>query len=526
MGHYVNPGNANFQEILRDEYVDKTGLVSVINDSIGKRRRLSCVSRPRRFGKSYAAKMLAAYYDCSCDSHELFEHCVISDDASYEEHINKYNVLYLDITGFLSDTSLVELPSYIKKRVIKDLRESFPNITPEDTLKEYLSRVVDETGRQFIAIIDEWDAPIRSPRSTTDVQMDFLEFLRSLFKSDITQKVFAAAYMTGILPIKKDGSQSAISEFREYSIIQPKRFAPYVGFLEDEVRRICRQKQVSFEKMRDWYNGYHLTMVDGSVLPVYNPNSVVCASEEGDFQSYWSQTSVVYDAINYINLDYDGLGEAAEKLTAGLEVPVKISKFQNDLTSFRSADDVLTLLIHLGYLTYDIEKGMAWIPNLEVQMEFGETIHDITHKETILRLKESEQFLKDIVAGNGDEVAANIQNVHMRESAPIWYNNEQALRAIVKLTFFTYRDHYIKLEELPGGTGYVDIAYIPKRMDPSPALIIELKAGGTPEEALEQIRSRNYPASVDGLGTSVLIVAITYDKEDKTKLHHCKIERM
>ena len=474
----MNPGNGNFKEIVRDDYVDKTGLVSVINGTIGRRNRLSCVSRPRRFGKSYAAKMLA------------------------------------------------ELSSYIKSEVLEDLRKTFPDVAPEKTMKNYLANVVEETGRQFVAIIDEWDAPIRSQKSTLDTQMDFLEFQHSLFKSDITQTVFAAAYMTGILPIKKDGSQLAISEFWEYSIIRPKRFAPFMGFLEEEVCRICERTQISFEKMRDWYNGYHLETMEGKSLPVYNPNSVMRASVDGDFQSYWSQSSAVGGAAEYINLNYAGLGEAAERLTAGLEVSYDIQEFQNDLTSFQSADDVLTLLTHLGYLTYDTERGVGWLPNYEVRTEFGRMIHRITHKETILRLKESEQFLKDIIAGNESAVAANIQNVHMRESVPIWYNNEQALRAIVKLAFFTYRDHYIKLEELPGGTGYVDLVYIPKRMDPSPALIIELKAGGTPQEAMEQIRSRNYPASVDGLGAGVLLVAITYDKDDKNKPHHCRIEKM
>lgn len=526
MGHYVNPGNANFREIVRCDYVDKTGLVAVVNGTLGTTRRLSCVIRPRRFGKSYAAKMLAAYYDISCDSHELFDRLAIASDPSYEEHLNKYNVLYLDITGFLSDTTLEGLPEFIKKSVLKDIRNTFPNVAHEDTLKESFARIVEETGRQFIAIIDEWDAPVRDSDSTAMIQKNYLEFLRSLFKSEITQKVFAAAYMTGILPIKKDGSQSAISEFREYSIIQPEGFAPYIGFLEDEVRDISERHGVSFDTMRDWYNGYHVTTLGGEALPIYNPNSVIRASENGRFQSYWSMSSAVNGAAVYINLDFDGLGEAAERLTAGLEVAYDTQEFQNDLTSFQSADDVLTLLTYFGYLTYDIDRGVGWLPNHEVRSEFGRMIHHITHEETIRRLKESEQLLRDIIAGNEAAVADNIQNVHMRESAPHWYNNEQALRAIVKLAFFTYRDHYIKLEELPGGTGCVDLAYIPKRMDPSPALIIELKAGGTPEEALEQIRSRNYPASVDGLGAEIVLVAITYDKEDKTKPHHCRIEKL
>ena len=525
MGFYLNPGNENFRFIVNDEYIDKSGLISVINATINTRTMLSCVSRPRRFGKSYAANMLSAYYDCSCDSHELFKGLKIAQDPGFEKNINKFNVLYLDITGFLGNTVLEGLPAYISREVSEDARQVFPEIKPEDTVKKCLMRIVEKTGKKFIAIIDEWDAPIRDPETTGKIQKDYLEFLRSLFKSEITKRVFSAAYMTGILPIKKDGSQSAISEFMEYSILEPGEFAPYTGFTVEDVEKICKEKQVPFEQMRDWYNGYELYREDGEKISVYNPNSVMLAAGSGKFRSYWRQSAAVNSALEYINMDFDGLGDAMERLTAGMEIAVKTRKFQNDLTSFRSADDVLTLLIHFGYLNYDSEKGTIRIPNYEIQSEFGEMIHEVSHKETMERLKESEKLLADIIAGNADAVAANVQKVHRKESAPLWYNDEQALRSIIKLAFFTYRDHCIKLEELPSGTGYVDIAYIPKKYDPSPALIIELKAGGTPEEALRQIRSRNYISSIEGLGSALVLVAITYDKGDKTKPHHCMIEK-
>ena len=526
MGFYINPGNENFREILNDEYIDKSGLISVINHTIGTNRRLSCVSRPRRFGKSYAANMLEAYYDCSCDSHNLFDDLEIAKDPDYEKYLNQYNVLYLDITGFMADTNLEGLPGYISERILRDVRKGFPEVDPGESVKEALFSIVKQSGRKFIAIIDEWDAPVRDPYGTEKTKKDFLEFLRSLFKSDITKKVFAAAYMTGILPIKKDGTQSAISEFCEYPIIDPAGCARYAGFTEDEVQAICQRHDVSFEKMKEWYNGYNLYLEDDTPIAIYNPNSVMKAADRGKFKSYWGQSSAVYGALDYINMDFAGLGEAAEKLTAGLEIPVKTTEFCNDMTVFDSADDVLTLLLHFGYLTFVAEgKNVCRIPNHEIMEEFAGMIHKVSHKETMLRLKECEQFLADIIAGNADAVAANVQKVHMKESAPLWYNDEQALRAIIKLAFFTFRDHYIKLEELPSGNGYVDMAYIPKKYDPSPALIIELKAGGTPEEAIEQIRSRNYTSSLEGLRDDIRLVAITYDKDDKTKPHHCLIER-
>ena len=538
MGFYINPGNENFKEILNDEYIDKTGLISVINDTIGTNIRLSCVSRPRRFGKSFAANMLSAYYDCSCDSHELFKGLEIEKHPDYEKHLNQYNVLYLDITGFMGDTTLEGLPQFMREEILEDVSDMFPDIKAR-TVKKALESIVDVTGRKFIAIIDEWDSPIRDSYSTEKTKKDYLEFLRALFKSDITKRVFAAAYMTGILPVKKDGSQSAISEFYEYPIIDPGPFARYAGFTEDEVKGICERHRVSFEKMKSWYDGYSLytykkeSATDGTpgsqkmeLISAYNPNSVVRAAQYGDFKSYWGMSAAVYGALKYINMDYEGLGEAAEKLTAGLSVPVKTGSFSNDMTIFESADDVLTLLLHFGYLTFaNEEKSACRIPNYEIMDEFAGMIHRVSHKETMERLKESEQFLADIIAGNADAVAENVRKVHMKESAPLWYNNEQALRAIIKLAFFTYRDHYIKLEELPSGTGYVDMAYIPKKYDPSPALVIELKAGGTPEEAIEQMRSRDYTSSVEGLGTGIHLVAITYDKDDKTKPHYCVIEK-
>lgn len=525
MGYYINPGNENFRVIVNDEYVDKSGLIAVINDTIETKRMLSCVSRPRRFGKSYAANMLEAYYDCSCDSHELFDGLEIAKNADYEKHLNQYNVLYLDITGFMAGTTLEGLPDHIMQRVLRDIRRNYSDIDADD-LKEALTSIVETTGRKFIAIIDEWDAPLRTPRATEDAKTDFLEFLRSLFKSEITRKVFAAAYMTGILPVKKDGTQSAISEFTEYTIIKPGPFAPYAGFLEDEVKAICDRHDVSFEKMKGWYNGYTLYDRTGELVSVYNPNSVMRAADGGVFESYWGMSSAVYGALDYINMDFDGLGEAAEKLTAGLEIPVNTTEFKNDMVIFDSADDVLTLLLHFGYLTFvQEEKNVCRIPNYEIMAEFAGMIHKVSHKETMARLKESEQFLADIIAGDAEAVAANVQKVHAKESAPLWYNDEQALRAVIKLAFFTYRDHYIKLEELPSGTGYADMAYIPKKYDPSPAMVIELKAGGTPEEALGQMHSRNYASSLEGLDRELLLIAITYDKNDKTKPHYCRIEK-
>mgnify|MGYP002623406289 CR=1 FL=1 len=523
---YINPGNQGFRELRTEDYVDKTGLISVVNRTLNGRRRLSCISRPRRFGKTYAACMLAAYYDASCDSAALFEGLQIAKNEDSAKYRNQFNVLYLDITSFLSEVEGREgLVPLIRRSVLLDIRDNYAEIYDEErSLPAMLQEIVRKDGRKFVAIIDEWDAPIRDSAATEESQKRYLEFLRGLFKSNITNEVFAGAYMTGILPIKKDGSQSAISEFKEYSILQPGPFAPYIGFTEEEVKGICQREEIPFDKMKEWYDGYSLRYGENEIS-IYNANSVMEAADRKEFQSYWRQSAAVNSLRDYINMDFDGLGSAAEKLLAGLEIPVKIQNFKNDLTSFESADDVLTLLIHFGYVTYEQEKEAIRIPNQEIQIEFADMIRKVTHRETMDRVRESDELLDSMVAGREEAVAQTMQKIHMEESAMRYYNNEQALRAVIKLALFTYRDHFIKMEELDTGVGYADIVYLPKKYENYPALIVELKYNDSADSGIAQIKQRNYPDVIKNYGGDILLVSISYDKQDLTKEHYCSIEK-
>ena len=354
MGNYLNPGNSGFTGIRNDPYVDKSGMISLINGSIETPRRLTCVSRPRRFGKSFAAQMLCAYYDRSCDSSGLFEDLEIATEdkyaVSYRKHLNKYDVIYLDMTAVIGAVSNKEdIVPFVIRNVTRELVEAYPQVKVAEAFYDTLANAVSLAGTKFIMIIDEWDAPIREAGDAPKAQLDYLEFLRSLFKnSGVTAKTFAAAYMTGILPIKKDGSQSAISNFQEYSIVYPMEFAEYVGFTEEEVRRLCRENGRDFPMMKQWYDGYTLEDV-GSI---YNPNSVMKAVRNDQFHSYWTETSASKSLMEYISLDFDGLSKTIAELLGGIDVPVDTNGFANDLVTFRNRDDVLTLLIHLGYLAY------------------------------------------------------------------------------------------------------------------------------------------------------------------------------
>ena len=476
MGTYLNPGNSGFTGIRNGIYVDKSGLIGLINQTIDTPMRLTCVSRPRRFGKSYAAKMLCAYYDKTCDSADLFKDLMIAAEEHYLDHLNKYDVIYLDMTGIIGETSVQEVVPYIKKNLISELREQYPEMKAAEGFAAFLSHAVQAAGNKFIMIIDEWDAPIREAGSRFDIQKAYLEFLRALFKnSGTTDKIFAAVYMTGILPVKKDGSQSAISDFKEFTMIKPRQFGKYVGFTENEVKRLCHTYGSDYERMKQWYDGYEFRGLEA----VYNPNSVMEALRNDDFDSYWTQTSAAESLMGYISLDFDGLGRTAAELIGGGAVRVDTKGFANDLVTFRDRDDVLTLLIHLGYLAYEEETQKVRIPNEEIRLEFARAIRQVKRNDTIRR------------------------------------------------AYFSYGDEYLMFEELPAGAGYADIVYLPKKDSILPALVIELKWNRSAGGAIEQMKDRHYPDALKGYGGDILLVGISYSKDAPAgkRKHSCRIEK-
>ncbi|MBO4395021.1 MAG: AAA family ATPase, partial [Eubacterium sp.] len=510
MGTYLNPGNAGFTSARAGRYVDKTGLIAVVNNTIGKKEKLSCISRSRRFGKSIAAQMLCAYYDRSCDSSSLFDDLEIARDPSYHEHLNKYNVILLDITAFIGEEEGIEgVVSNIRRYVLRELKNMYPELKEEKSLANALSEAVDISGIRFVVIIDEWDALMRAANSTEKLQWEYLEFLRSLFKNTgLTDKVFAAAYMTGILPTKKDGSQSAISEFREYTMLDPGKFERFVGFTEDEVRTLCNEDGIDYNEMKRWYDGYSFETIHS----VYNPNSVMYALDRRKFQSYWAMSSSASSLLDYINMDFDGLSDAAADLLAGKRIAIRVRPFQNDVSNLHSRDDVLTLLTHFGYLNYDSESGTVIIPNEEIREEFSDMLHDVTHEETRKRVQDSIRLIEDTVAGNENAVAEQIERIHRQEFTPLHYNKEQSLRGVIKIAYFAYRDYYMQFDELPGGNGFADIVFIPKKYSEYPALILELKWEDTPETAIHQIKDRHYPDALKDFEGDILLVGISYDK--------------
>ena len=524
MGLYLNPGNENFKSVLSGIYVDKTGLIDVINKTINTPDKLTCVSRPRRFGKSYTAKMLCAYYDKGCDSRELFADREIAAIDESLKYLNEFNVIYIDITGFISSAKEIkDIVKNIKSSIVGELSAKFPG-TESENLGEMLVNIKESTGDKFFFVIDEWDALFREHKNQLNLQEEYINFLRELFKNgNVTDRVIAGAFLTGILPIKKYGHQSAISDFREYTMIQPSIFAEYVGFTKKDIDTLAAEYSFNKSKIKSWYDGYAFPKVG----EIYNPNSVCQAIRTGVYDSYWSKTETYEALLEYINLDVNGLQADLIQMIGGNEMPVDTATFQNDMTSAQNRDDVLSLLIHLGYLAFDVKTSKVRIPNEEIRREFISTIRGDSHKVTSQIIKESDQLIVDTIDGNEEAVAKALQNAHDAGTfgvSPLFYNDEQALRSIVKFAYISCANNYIKIEELPSGHGYADVVYIPAANNHLPVLLIELKMDDSAEGAIDQIKRNNYPKVFENLKGEVVICGINYDS--KTKAHSCKIEKI
>ena len=360
MGIYLNPGTIEFQESINSEiYVDKTMLIERTNAALRTKQKYMCISRPRRFGKSMAADMLAAYYGKDYDSAALFDGLEISHCETFSTHLNKYNVFKINMQEFLSMTQNVDkMLKVLQKRLIKELKYNYPEYVDCDNLVFAMQDIFSYTGQSFIVLIDEWDCLFREYKQDEEAQRKYLDFLRVWLKD---KAYIALAYMTGILPIKKYGSHSALNMFTEYSMTDPGELAEYFGFTESEVSALCEKYQMSFEEAKAWYDGYDLIAHRRSGdehYSMYSPKSVVDAMLQHKYESYWDEQCIDLPKVNV-----SGLKEAIEHLQNGKSVPINIGTFCGDIFDFSNRDAVLTLLTHLGYLTYnDIDKTVK-IPN-------------------------------------------------------------------------------------------------------------------------------------------------------------------
>lgn len=523
MAKYINIGNDGFRKAREGEYVDKSMLISFINSTLGTEQCMTCVTRARRFGKSMAAKMLCAYYDNSCDSRELFEGLKIAAEPDFEKHLNKYPVIYLDMTYFLTTLPQgMHVVAYLEDELKQDLRKVYPDVTiyDEEPLMDALLNVFLHTGKKFIVIIDEWDAICRDCAWDADVMDEYVNLLRSLFKTPSTDRVIAGVYMTGILPIKRYNTQSALNNFEEYTMLSPAQLAGYFGFTEQEVHVLCEKYHTNAEQMKYWYDGYQL----GNEKSIYNPFSVIKAVHRSVFDSYWTRTNLFESLRQYITMNFDGLKDAVVRLVAGESVPMNSFRFSNDMHVIESKDDVLTVLCHLGYLTYNRDTRCASIPNHEVRQEFEMSLQDTGWTEVLQAVNNSENLLKAVLRGEEEQVAESIDKVHAENTSVLQYNDENSLSNVLTLAFYAARGWYSVVRELPTGLGFADIVLIPKKGVDKPAILLELKWNKSADSAIRQIKEKRYAGVLNDFAGEVILVGVNYDK--KTKHHECKIERI
>ena len=523
MGTYINKGNCEFRDIVTHEYVDKTSLIPFINATVNSEIRYSCVTRCLRFGKSMAAKMLCAYYDKSCDSRELFRGLEAEKDGSFEQCLNKFYVIRVDITDFTTKfRGERDIVSLIQQEIMDEVLEVFPDtkVKKRDDLMDILYSISESTGDRFVMIIDEWDAILREMGTDEYITTSYVDLLRRLFKGSGSNDVFAGAYLTGILPIKRYNTESALNNFREYSMIYPGRIATSLGFTHGEVEDLCLRYGMDIREMERWYDGYRI----GDESHIFNPYSVMRAIEDNSYRSYWTTTGAYDSVITYIQMNFEGLKDDIIRMLAGEHVYVDTTEFLNDMHIVRSKNDVLTVLIHLGYLAYDYDTQECYIPNKEVADEMNNAIKATSWEPLIKTIQNSKNLLASTISGNEQAVARAIDLAHDENTSILAYNDENSLACVLSVAYIWAKNEYVIHREYATGKGYADLVMIPRRNVSKPALVIELKFNHSADTAIDQIKRKEYPAKLAEYTGEILLVGINYDKE--TKQHTCKIEKV
>ena len=553
MGCFLNPDNDNsFIRLANSKnkylFVDKTDFIEHINERINEDNRFLAVTRPRRFGKTVTAHMLSAYYSKGYVGQNIFDKLEIANKPSFVEHLNKYNVLYIDMNSikdkyisYKADSSFYiegidDLVDFLQFIVVHELKQNQEyadqiNNAPlvgKKSLLSALEVVCKYTSEKFIFIMDEWDLICREYRNEPVLLEKFIEVMRGLFKSDGGQACFALAYLTGILPIKKYNSQSALNVFKEYNMLRPVPYEEYFGFTEEDVAKIVKlpQCKISHQELKEWYEGYKLNGID-----IYNPNSVVSAVSDGICQSYWSGTSSNEEVVRLINMDFDGIKNDVMNLIEGARVVFDFSNFQNDMVTINNKNDVFSLLVCLGYLGCSDVGGdgnykQAYVPNKEIKYALMGIIKGQEWFERIENIKRSESLLKAILELDATTVATLIQDVHNSPAVSLLdYNDEESLTYCVMTgLLWSTLGKYITRREEQAGKGRADLVYEPMLNGTTPLILIEFKYDGSAEEAIAQIKKQEYFKRYSGQYRNIIIVGINYST--KTKDHQCLIEKL
>lgn len=543
MGMYLNSiaPYINYREMAADSYyVDKSAMIKEFMETLGTPDKYICITRPRRFGKTVIANMLAAFFSKGMDGREIFQNLRIAETAGYREHLNRHDVIYIDCSVVPEGCgSYQQYIQYISQGIKADLAEAYPYIEPGSgkSLWDLLMQIcIRENGKRFFFILDEWDCVFHLSWVSAAERENYLLFLRSLLKG---RAYVELAYMTGILPIVKYSDGSELNMFAEYQMTTMERFSEYFGFTEQEVDRLyevythqkgetdegCPPHNVTRADLREWYNGYHT--FDGKRL--YNPRSVVMALKNNRVGNYWTGSGAYDSIFYYIQNDLSEVRDDLALMVAGERVPARIQEYAATACLLESRDQIYSAMVVYGLLTY--EDGKVFIPNRELMAKYEELL---LHKESLGYIYDlaslSNRMLYATLHGDTETMAAILQRAHDTETPILAYNHETELAAVVNLVYLAARSEYYVEREDKAGRGYVDFIFYP--YDPQKkGIILELKVDQGPEDAIRQIKERDYALRFKGkagerarCGGRVLAVGIGYDRGSKK--HRCLVEEL
>lgn len=536
MGTYLNsvaPYEA-YKDIAGTRFfVDKTDLIGeIISAAVTDGQRYFCITRPRRFGKTVMANMLGAFFGKAADAEAVFRSLKIAGCDCYSDHLNQWDVIFIDFSRLPRDCKSYETYiARIQNRIHQDLSEAYPQyaFSMEGAVWDHLQVIFEKTRTRFIFIMDEWDAIFHKDFINEEDKKRFLEFLRDLLKG---QAYVQIAYMTGVLPIAKYSSGSEINMFQEYDMASKERFSEYFGFSDLQVdqlfavyQKTVKNAKVTRDDLEKWYNGYHTAA--GARL--YNPRSVICALTDNQISSYWTNSGPYDEIFYYIRNNIQDVRDDLILLVAGERIEIKLQGYAATSVELSTKNQIYSAMVVYGLLTY--EHGAVFIPNRELMEQFQELLLTKDSLGYVYSLaKKSEEMLKATLTGNTDRMSAILKYAHNTESPIFFYNSEIELSAVVNLVYLAARDKYRVEREDKAGKGYVDFIFYPEQKNED-ALILELKIDSTPEQAVRQIKEKEYAVRLRGkLGEKanytgrILAVGISYDR--KTKEHACMVEAL
>lgn len=500
----------------------------------GKSLKYICITRPRRFGKTMMANMIASFFGKGVDSSAEFGNLKASGYAWYKEHLNKHNVIHIMFNELPDEVKTYkQYISRIKGILMDDLMAAYPDIRirETDSVWDALKKIYEYgNGDKFIFVLDEWDYIYHQGFAGEGEKEDFTKFLSNLLKDKAYVEM---AYMTGILPIAKYSSGSELNMFCEYTLVNEEKYEEYFGFTDEEVDELYARYQAQEETkehvtrkgLRIWYDGYHTK----GGKRVYNPRSVVLALSNNNLGNYWTNSGPYDELFYYIGANVDAVKEDVGLMIADIPVPAKVQEYAATSMELKTRDEILSAMVVYGFLNY--EEGYVSVPNKELMDRFSDMVRREPSLGNVYRLtKESGRMLLATKAGDTKTMTEILQYVHNTESPLTVYSNEAELASIIKWAYLQAIDYYRIERENKAGVGYVDYIFYPFRRDDD-AIIIELKVNHTADDAIRQIVERQYALRFEGkIGEKpeytgrILAVGIAYDKDDKKKRHECKVE--